>query len=75
MCGGEVLLLQGLDQVWAVLGVNTPERTFSTGLVDRAECQPVSHMAPRSQCNGAEPARREKQQKPLCAQKWIASAY
>lgn len=40
MCGGEVLLLQGLDQVWAVLGVNAPERTFSTGLVDRRESQP-----------------------------------
>lgn len=32
MCGGEVLLLKGLDQVGAVLGVNTPERTFSIGL-------------------------------------------
>lgn len=32
MCGGEVLLLQGLDQVRAVLGVDAPERSFSTGL-------------------------------------------
>lgn len=53
MCGGEVLLLQGLDQVRAVLGVDAPERTFSTGLVDRRESQRVSHRA--------EPARREKQ--------------
>lgn len=44
MCGGEVLLLQGLDQVWAILGVNTPERTFSTGLVDRTDSQRMSHM-------------------------------
>lgn len=32
MCGREVLLLKGLDQVGAVLRVNTPERTFSIGL-------------------------------------------
>lgn len=32
MCGREVLLLKGLDQVGAVLWVNTPERTFSIGL-------------------------------------------
>ena len=36
MCGREVLLLKGLDQVGAVLGVNTPERTFSIGLEERA---------------------------------------
>lgn len=44
MRGREVLLLQGLDQVWAVLGVNAPERTFSTGLVDKTDSQHVSHM-------------------------------
>lgn len=32
MCGREVLLLQGLDQVGAVLRVNAPQRTFPTGL-------------------------------------------
>lgn len=32
MCGREVLLLKGLNQVGAVLGVHTPEGTFSIGL-------------------------------------------
>lgn len=32
MCGGEVLLLKGLDQVGAVLRVDTPKRTFPIGL-------------------------------------------
>lgn len=44
MRGREVLLLQGLDQVWAVFGVNAPKRTFSTGLVDKTDSQHVSHM-------------------------------
>lgn len=56
MCGGEVLLLQGLDQVWAVLGVNAPEGTFSTGLVDRTESAAVPHGAALT----AQPARRER---------------
>lgn len=43
MRGGEVLLLQGLDQVWAVLGVNAPERTFSTGLGYKTHSQHVWH--------------------------------
>lgn len=35
MCGREVLLLKGLDQVGAVLRINTPQRTFSIGLEER----------------------------------------
>ena len=44
MRGREVLLLQGLDQVWAVLGVDAPQGTFSTGLVDKTESHHASHM-------------------------------
>lgn len=32
MCGREVLLLQGLDQVGPVLGVDAPQGTFPAGL-------------------------------------------
>lgn len=48
MRGRDVLLLQGLDQVWAVLGVNAPERTFSTGLADKTGSQHESHMPNKS---------------------------
>lgn len=45
MRGREVLLLQGLDQVWAVLGVHAPQGTFSTGLLDKTDSQQVSQKS------------------------------
>lgn len=64
MRGREVLLLQGLDQVWAVLGVNAPERTFSTGLVGKTHSQHVAHVDKTGKaCKGGGGERAKKQVK------------
>lgn len=42
MCGREVLLLQGLDQVGPVLGVDAPQGAFPAGLRGRAARTSVS---------------------------------